>query len=285
MSLDWKIFLIVLCVLILIPYVYYFLYYYIKKGVRIKKKEGKYKLRPLFLRLFIDLPKIFVYDFMTRDPDAFPDYGVHIIAGKQGCGKTLTMTYLLREYQKKYPKLKVKSNYCYSNEDYPIMHWKDIIDSDNGIYGEVDAIDELQNWFSSMQSKDFPPEMLQEVTQQRKQRKIILGTSQVFNRLSKQLREQTYLLYEPHTFLGCFTLVVKFEPVIKADSATTTEKKFRGCFCFVHTQELRDSYDTYKKIQRIAEEGFVPNPLTSSDNSSSVVVNFPQLDNKKVKKK
>ena len=281
---NWKIILCVLLVLVLIPYFYYFLYYYLKQGIRLKKKDSKYKLRSLFLRLFIDLPKIFVYDFMTRDPDAFPDYGVHIIAGKQGCGKTLTMTYLLREYQKKYPKLKVKTNYNYSNEDSDITHWKDIIDSTNGIYGEVDAIDELQNWFSSMQSKDFPPEMLQEVTQQRKQRKIILGTSQVFNRLSKQLREQTYLLYEPHTFFGCFTLVVKFEPIIKADSAVTTEKKFRGCFCFVHTQELRDSYDTYKKIQRIAEDGFVTNPLTQSE-TQSVIFNFPNIETKKVKKK
>ena len=280
MSINIKIILIILFILILIPYLYYFLYYYIKKGVRLKKSSSTYKKRPLFLRLFIDLPKVFMYDFMTRDPDAFSDYGVHIIAGKQGSGKTLTMTYLLQEYKKKYPKVKIKTNYNYTFEDSSITHWRDIISSDNGIYGEIDAIDELQNWFSSMKSKDFPPEMLQEVTQQRKQRKIIIGTSQVFNRLSKPLREQTYLLYEPHTFAGCFTVVLKYEPVISADSSVSKEKKFRGIFCFVHNKELRDCYDTYKKIEKLAEDGFVPSPFKDD----SIIVNFPNFDLKNNKK-
>lgn len=280
MEFNIKIILLILFVLILIPYLYYFFYYYIKKGVRLKKSSSTYKKRPLFLRLFIDLPKVFMYDFMTRDPDAFSDYGVHIIAGKQGSGKTLTMTYLLQEYKKKYPKVKIKTNYNYTFEDSAITHWRDIISSDNGIYGEIDAIDELQNWFSSMQSKDFPPEMLQEVTQQRKQRKIIIGTSQVFNRLSKPLREQTYLLYEPHTFAGCFTVVLKYEPVISADSSVSKEKKFRGIFCFVHNKELRDCYDTYKKIEKLAEDGFVPSPFKDD----SIVVNFSNFDSKNNKK-
>ena len=279
MEIDIKIILLVSFILILLPYIYFYLYYYFKEGVRPKRREVTYKVRSLFLRLFWDLPKRFVYDKMTKDPDVFSEYGVHIIAGKQGCGKTLTMTYLLNEFKKKYPNLVIKTNYCYAYEDSPITHWRDIVDSNNGVYGEIDALDELQNWFSTSQSKDFPPEMLQEVTQQRKQRKMILGTSQVFNRLSKQLREQTYLLYEPYTFAGCFTIVLKFEPVIKADTSVTTEKKYRGCFCFVHSEELRESYDTYKKIQRLAEGGFIPNPLTALE---SPVINFP--DTKKVKK-
>lgn len=280
---SFKIILCILCVLILIPYLYFFCYFYFYKGLRFKKREGeKYKLRSLLLRLFWDLPKMFIQDIINRDPDAFPDYGVHIIAGKQGCGKTLTMTYLLREYKKKYPKLLIKSNYSYAFEDASISHWRDIVDSTNGIYGEVDAVDELQNWFSSMQSKDFPVEMLQEITQQRKQRKIVLGTSQVFNRLSKPLREQCYLLYEPHTFFGCLTIVMKFEPILSVD-ATSTEKKFRGCFCFVHTPELRDSYDTYKKIQKLADDGFVPNPLTQGD--TTLIKVDVKSENKGKKKK
>lgn len=268
MNIDFKLLLLILFVLFLIPYLYFYLYYYFKEGIRPKRREISYKVRSLFLRLFWDLPKRFVKDRMLKDPDIFSEYGVHIIAGRQGCGKTLTMTYLLNEFKKKYPKMVIKTNYCYKYEDCSITHWRDIVDSTNGVYGEIDALDELQNWFSTSQSKDFPPEMLQEVTQQRKQRKMILGTSQVFNRLSKQLREQTYLLYEPYTFLGCFTIVLKYEPVIKADTSVTTEKKYRGCFCFVHTEELRDSYDTYKKIQMLADGGFIPNPLVSSDSLS-----------------
>ena len=79
----------------------------------------------------------------------------------------------------------------------------------NGIYGEIDVLDEIQNWFNSLQSKDFPPEMLTEITQQRKQTKMILGTSQVFSRLAKPIREQTYMLYEPTTLFWLFNICKK----------------------------------------------------------------------------
>lgn len=258
-------------VLFSIPYIYYYLKYR-KIGLKKKKIKNTYKKDSIFKRIFLDVPKCFVYDFLTRDPEEFPDFGVHIIAGKQGCGKTLTMTYLLEQYKNKYPKIKIKTNYCYSGEDSSINSWKDVINSNNGIYGEIDSLDELQNWFSSQQSKDFPPEMLQEITQQRKQRKIVLGTSQVFNRLSKQLREQTYLLYEPHTLFNCITVVFKYDPIIKSGDGFSTEKKFRGCFFFVHNEKLRNSYDTYKKIQNLAKDGFIQNPLNATDTNITVNV-------------
>ncbi len=108
----------------------------------------------------------------------------------------------------------------------------------NGIYGEIDVLDEIQNWFNSLQSKDFPPEMLTEITQQRKQTKMILGTSQVFSRLAKPIREQTYMLYEPTTLFGCLTFVRKYEIETNADGLADN-KKYRGCFFFIQNEELR----------------------------------------------
>ena len=66
-----------------------------------------------------------------------------------------------------YPKLKIATNYYYTHEDYHINHWKDIINYNNNKYGVIVVLDEIQNWFNSLQSKDFPPEMLTEITQQR----------------------------------------------------------------------------------------------------------------------
>lgn len=60
----------------------------------------------------------------------------------------------------------------------------------NGIQGVIVSIDELQNWFSSNDSKNFPPEMLEVITQNRKNRRIILGTSQNFYLLAKAIRSQ-----------------------------------------------------------------------------------------------
>lgn len=51
--------------------------------------------------------------------------------------------------------------------------------------GEIDVLDEIQNWFNSLQSKDFPPEMLTEITQQRKQTKMILRNKSSIYKISK----------------------------------------------------------------------------------------------------
>ncbi len=77
----------------------------------------------------------------------------------------------------------------------------------NGIRGVIVCMDEMQNWFSSNQSKDFPPQMLEVVTQNRKNRRVIMGTAQSFNRLAKPLREQATEVRKCCTLFGCVTIV------------------------------------------------------------------------------
>lgn len=240
----------------LISLLFYFLYFYFVKNMRFKNGEYKYVgYGSFFKRLILDFPRQLVLDRFNRDPDHFPEYGVHIIAGKQGTGKSITLTYMLLRYQKMYPKLKVKTNYYYEFENAHIGHWKDVVNGTNGIYGEIDVLDEIQNWFNSLQSKDFPPEMLTEITQQRKQTKMIIGTSQVFSRIAKPIREQTYMLYEPTTIFGCLTIVRKYD-ITTDTSGQTDSRKFKGMFFFVHDEKLRNSFDTYRKIMDLADEGF-----------------------------
>lgn len=178
-----------------------------------------------------------------------------------------------------YPKIKIKTNYFYQFENARIGHWKDVVNGTNGIYGEIDVLDEIQNWFNSLESKDFPVEMLQEITQQRKQTKMIMGTAQVFSRIAKPIREQTYMLYEPTTLFGCLTLVRKYE--IDTDvSGQATTKKYRGIFFFVHNDEIRNSFDTYKKIMNLSEKGFkTESEHISNLNSSNNY--FNNIENKK----
>jgi hypothetical protein len=252
-------------------------YIYWRGFKRMKPIKGEYKKIKhgwKIKRLLWDFPKQLMYDRLNFDPDFFREYGVHMVAGKQGSGKTVTVAYMLRRFQKMYPKLKVKTNFDYKHEDGQINHWKDTLGADNGIYGEILVVDETQNWFNSLQSKDFPIEMMTEITQQRKQRKCIIGTSQVFERVAKPIREQTYMLYQPFTIAGCLTVVFKFEPVIKSDSGNPDKKRFRGIFFFVHNQELRESFDTYHKIEKMVEGGF--KPAEQHVNASSVVFNLPK---------
>lgn len=256
-----NIFLFVLkwVLIILSPFIVSLIFFYLKAILQgRRRKKGSYKYvgyGSKIKRLFYDMPKQIVDDFFSNDPDKFKEYGVHIIAGEQGCGKSITLTYMLMRYKKMYPKLNIKTNYNFAFQNGEINHWRDLVSSNNGIYGEIDVIDEIQNWFNSLQSKDFPPEMMQEITQQRKQIKCIFGTSQVFNRVAKPIREQTTFLYEPRTFFGCLTIVNKYKPVVLQDGSM--DKKIpQGVFFFVHNAELRQAYDTYKKIETLCKSGF-----------------------------
>lgn len=60
----------------------------------------------------------------------------------------------------------------------------------NGYAGVIYFIDEIHLEFNSLESKNVPIEVMIEVSQQRKQRKHIVGTSQVYMRMAKPFREQ-----------------------------------------------------------------------------------------------
>lgn len=264
-----------------------FFIYYIIKGLRpIPCELRKFKEKFILWRLFVELPRRLVLDRLTQDPNVFRPFGLWLICGKQGCGKTMLLTYLLRKYRHIYPRLKVKTNYNYIYEDGVVGHWQDLIDSNNGIYGEIDVIDEIHSWFSSLQSKDFPPDMLSEVSQQRKQRKLIIGTAQVFTRCAKPIREQTYLIMQPTTLFGCLTFVRELIPVLD-DSGNVLKYKFKRIFFFVHDDELRNSYDTYKRIQTLAASGFKPQSeqLSNYNNELALALNLDIVEGKKKKAK
>ena len=230
-------------------------------GKRLPRSEGVTRVqvkRHGFLRCwFLDAPIRYINDVFARKPGYFPYQGCIVFCGRQGAGKTISAVEFIRQMHLEYPKSKVISNCDLTFQDFPLIDWKPLITYKNDIYGVIAFIDEMQNWFSSNQSKDFPPEMLQVITQNRKNRRIIIGTAQVFNRLSKPLREQTTEVRQCITLFGCLTFVVRREPFL--DTEGNVEKmKFRGLYYYVHDDELRNSYDTYKVIDSLASSGFQP---------------------------
>lgn len=233
----------------------WFIYYTIKgkrlkKGSRvIVKKDGFFK------KLFIKLPQRVVLDIFDKDPDFFSHQGLVIFEGRQGAGKTIAMIQYARSLQQEYPKSLCTTNLGYTNEDTPLKDWRMLLKYKNGIYGVVVCMDELQNWFSSNDSKNFPPEMLTIITQNRKNRRIILGTSQNFYLLAKAIRSQATEVRRCTTYFGALTLVRKFEPILDSEGNVQQYKK-RGWYFFVHDKELRDSYDTFKVIERFSKVGF-----------------------------
>lgn len=250
--------LLIIALPIIILLIDFYLWYisYKIKGYKMPDNLSTYK-KPSFLkRIFVDFPKQFWLDQFNRKEGEFNEFGVHLFCGEQGSGKTTAVVDLLaNKWQKMYPKLKVYTNMDYKYQNGEISHWKDLVSNSNGIYGVVNVIDEIQNWFNSLQSKDFPPEMMLEITQQRKQRKVILGTAQVFGRVAKPIREQTSFVYLPKTFFGCFTIVRVSKPIYY-DETTFEFKKYIKTYFFIHNPFIRNSFDTYKKIEKYKDEGF-----------------------------
>ena len=233
---------------------------YHRAGYRRKGKGRRQGRRPGLLRSLLWLyPARRVLDWLQRDPDTFRPQGCIIFTGRQGNGKTISMIEQAMRWQAQYPKAKVITNLGYEYEDDQLRHWSQLTDYTNGIFGVIAVMDELQTWFSSNASRDFPPEMLQVVCQNRKNRRVIMGTSQSFSRLAKPIREQATEVRKCWTLAGCLTIVQRLEPVLTS-TGDVDRWLHRGLYWYVHTQKLRDSYDTYKVIEALSKSGFQPRP-------------------------
>ena len=190
-----------------------------------------------------------------KNDEIFPFYGMHFYVGRQGSGKTYSMTHELEKIRKKYPKCKIYTNYGYKYQNFPIYNISMLTDEKyyNGCDGVVFAIDEIQNLYQSSNINNVPPEILGVVTQLRKQKVYIICTSQVFTRVSKPLREQAFYITECKTLFHSLTVCKKYNADEYLLDIDRVEKKSLPIkkYSIVHNDELRNLYDTYLLIKSI----------------------------------
>lgn len=119
----------------------------------------------------------------------------------------------------------------------------------NGFYGVIYLIDEIHAYFNSLESKDTPITIFAEISQQRKQRKLILGTSQLFMRVSKALREQCDNIIICNTIAGCITVLRAYDGMeIEQARDGSLIGRIKKTGFFWHTVNDREVYDTFQKI-------------------------------------
>lgn len=129
--------------------------------------------------------------------EGFQYAGMWIFSGSQGSGKTLLMMHLLKQVLEESPNAIVVSNISiYGIPTYPYTGIDDFEKYANGKDGCIFVIDEIHTLFNSLESKNMPLSTMQVWCQNRKNRRLILGTSQRFNRVSKGVREQTTWNYQ-----------------------------------------------------------------------------------------
>lgn len=123
----------------------------------------------------------------------------------------------------------------------------------NGEKGMIFLVDEIQLYLNSLQSKNINLDVITQISQQRKQRKHIVCTSQVFGRMAKPLREQFSNVIFCKNYLGC----IQCNKLIDRDSLETeesTDTNITGVvkkkFWFIHDPKYYKRYDTYRVIEK-----------------------------------
>ena len=218
------------------------------------------KLAEFIKYKYVDAKYAFTLKKEGRKP--FTEYGMTLYAGRQGGGKTMSLVKRANELRDEYTGLFIASNFGYEFEDFSLNSFKDILkvvelarlrDS----IGVLVLWDEIQNDVDSFSKT--PIEILRFITQQRKQGVKILATSQVFTRVSKAIREQTYEVVECKTLAGRWT----FNRYYDADEYElyfdNPDKRKERLSCkkrdnFIQSDFLRGCYDSYLVIQTLNEK-------------------------------
>lgn len=205
--------------------------------------------------------------FARNNPDYFYPAGIWVFCGPQGAGKTLSAVKCLKKICEEYPKAKVCTNIeikGIANETIPFTDYSQLAELDNGINGIIFFLDEIHVLWNSLESKDIPISEMACFCQMRKNRRVIIGTSQVYSRIAKPIREQLQYVIDCHNLFN----LVQYNRVIDPSEAIEKDGHIDGqqlgMQIWFHTPDLYDSYDTLFKIKKAERKGVNANGRTGS---------------------
>lgn len=143
--------------------------------------------------------------------------------------------------------------YLSTNRVFPFINNDDLVRYSNDERGCIFLIDEIQLYMNSLESKNINMDTMTQISQQRKQRKHIVCTSQVFGRMAKPLREQFSSVIQ----CKCILKTLQFNSLIDRDdlendnsSDTTVTGVCKQRFVWFHNPDMYKRYDTYYVIEK-----------------------------------
>lgn len=196
--------------------------------------------------------------FYKEHPTYFYADGLVVFTGPQGSGKTLSAVLYVKNLMEEYPNAMIVSNIelefaPFDNvKVFPFNNADDLSHYNNGEEGVIFLIDEVQLYFNSLESKNINPEVMTQISQQRKQRKHIVCTSQVFGRMAKPLREQFSNVVVCSNFLKCLQInkLIDRDSIEEYDNGTTLKGTVKKKFMFFHHPKYYNYYNTYYVIDK-----------------------------------
>ena len=191
--------------------------------------------------------------FARNNPDYFYPSGIWVFCGPQGSGKTLSAVQCLQKMCKAYPKAIVCTNLAVhgiENEIIEFTDYEQLKTLNNGINGIIFFLDELHILWNSLESKDIPVSEMACFCQMRKNRRVIIGTSQVYGRIAKPIREQLQYAIDCKNYFGVLQVNQILDPSECIEKNGNIEPKLVGTKIWFHKPELYSSYDTLFKIEK-----------------------------------
>lgn len=188
-----------------------------------------------------------------KSKDPFPFAGMWLFSGAQGNGKTLLMMHMLKQIYEQCPRAIVVSNIAiYGIPSHVYSGVEDFDDEKyyNGADGIIFVIDEIHTLFNSLESKNMPLSTMEVWAQNRKNRRLILGTSQRFKRVAKGVREQATWNYECRPFVRPFLYNYRvFDGSLYDDNGEYTGEQPRLEWYCPQTSVMR-MYNTLEIVKR-----------------------------------
>lgn len=136
----------------------------------------------------------------------------------------------------------------------PFTDYSQLHEINNGIYGVIYLLDEVHVLWNSLESKNIPISEMATFCQMRKERRVIIGTSQVYSRIAKPIREQLKYVIKCRNILKYIQINQLIDP--NADGYTgehdgELEGELLKTFVWFHRPADYEAYDTLNKIVRI----------------------------------
>ena len=220
--------------------------------------------------------------YIKPKKNQFPT-GSRVYKGYQGSGKSLSMAKYALDISKAFPECVIFSNmnirgiknFVFIENDAIL---KQALEFRNGSAGVLILLDEAHLYFNK--KSGIPLDVLTCISQQRKDRKRLVFSSQIWEELDISLRKQVKEIVSCRTFFG------KFQINTISDGESLTYDKLASEYVaktirteiFKHNQELYDSYDTYQKIINNQDYN------RSFNSNSYTVFNLPSTSLKGFKK-
>lgn len=204
----------------------------------------------------------------------FPYHGVIAFDGSQGSGKTLSAVRMVSNILNDYPDTLLVTNIDLNFEILTHINPYNVIQFQRYYqifinYGRpvIFLLDEGHLLFNSLLSKDTDISMFQVISQNRKNQRVFILTTQVFNRLEKVMREQVNTVVHCRTFFNYFTRCCAIGDFRRIGDELVGRKLFATWFA--HDRKIHyKMYDTYQVIDFNRDSPFWNSETTDKVNGS-----------------